>query len=32
MLQQLDNEASIILQDYMAEEGIDYQLSPASIH
>ena len=32
MLHRLDNEASIILQDYMATEGINYQLTPASIH
>ena len=32
MLQRLDNEDSTILQDYMAEEGIDYQLTPAGIH
>jgi len=31
MLQRLDNEASSMLQDYMAKEGIDYQLTPAGI-
>jgi len=32
MLQRLDNEASELLQDYMAEEGIDYQLTPVGLH
>ena len=32
MLQRLDNEASKILQDYMAAEGINYQLTPAGLH
>jgi len=32
MLQRLDNEASTLLQEYMAEEGIDYQLTPAGLH
>ena len=31
-LQRLDNEASAILKDFMAEEGIDYQLVPPGSH
>lgn len=31
-LQKLDNEASKLLQDYMEEEGIDFQLTPAGSH
>ena len=32
MLQRLDNEASTLLQEYMADQGIDYQLTPAGLH
>ena len=31
-LQRLDNEASAILKDFMAEEGVDYQLVPPGSH
>jgi hypothetical protein len=31
-LQQLNNEASLTLKEYMTEEGIDYQLVPPGVH
>ena len=31
-LQRLDNEASIILKDFMYSENVDFQLTPAGIH
>ena len=31
-LQRLDNEASLMLKEYMTEEGIDYQLVPPGVH
>jgi hypothetical protein len=31
-LQRLDNEASLILKDFMTKEGIDYQLVPPGVH
>jgi hypothetical protein len=31
-LQRLDNEASLILEDFMTKEGIDYQLVPPGVH
>jgi hypothetical protein len=31
-LQRLDNEASLILKDFMTKEGINYQLVPPGIH
>jgi len=31
-LQRLDNEASVILKDFMTKEGIDFQLVPPGVH
>ena len=31
-MQRLDNEASSLLQEYMDEEKVDFQLTPAGIH
>jgi hypothetical protein len=32
LLQRLENEASLALQNYLTEQGIDYQLAPSHIH
>ena len=31
-LQKLDNEASVILKDFLIDNGVDFQLIPAGIH
>ena len=31
-LQKLDNEASVILKDFLIDNGVDFQLTPAGIH